>query len=210
MASILGRVVFGFAVVSGVLGVRAAPLISLSSPSDLAQLSVGDQIRVDVTLGGVSLNEFIFVLNARELFPSSLFQVIADPGNISGLSPGPILANASQRDSFNALSSMTSGSVIGNFSDSVPAPSQAIAGNGLFYSFALRAIAPGSGAIQFNPAGTLYASNMSGFNLVPLPSTGPLTFSVTAIPEPASVVMLGVGTLAVVGRVRRRRPPRAD
>jgi hypothetical protein len=206
MASILGRVVLLLmAVMTGTVPVRAAPIIGLASSSDLTQLSVGDQIHVDVTLGGVSLNELIFVLNTRELFPSSLFQVIADPGNSSGLSPGPILSVASQRDSFNALSSITVSSVIGNFSDSMPTPSQAIAGNGLFYSFALRAIAPGSGVIQFNPAGTVYASNLSGFNLAPLPTSGPLTVSVAAVPEPTSAVMLGVGTLAVLAWVLRRR-----
>jgi hypothetical protein len=206
MASILGRIVFVLmTVMTGTVAVRAAPFISLSSPSDLTHLTVGDQIRVDVTLGGVSsFSEYLFVLNTRETFPSSLFQVIADPGNGSGLSPGPVLAVASQRDTFNALSSITVGAVTGNFS-SMPTPSQAITRNGLFYSFALRAIAPGNGAILFDPGGSLYASNMSGFNLAFLGSTGPLSFSVTAIPEPTSAVMIGFGTLALVSWVRRRR-----
>jgi len=206
MASILGRVVFVLmAVMTGTVAVSAAPFVSLSSQSDLTHLTVGDQIAVDVTLSGVSsFSEYLFVLNTRETFPSSLLQVIADPGNGSGLSPGPVLAGASQRDTFNALSSITLGAVTGNFS-SMPTPSEAITGNGLFYSFALRAIAPGNGAIQFDPGRTVYASNLSGFNLASLPSTGPLSFSVTAIPEPTSAVMLGFGTLAMVGWVRRRR-----
>jgi len=206
MASILGRVVFVLmAVMTGTVAVSAVPLVSLSSQSDLTHLTVGDQIRVDVTLGGVSsFSEYLFVLNTRETFPSSLFQVIADSANGSGLSPGPVLAVASQRDTFNALSSITLGAVTGNFS-SMPTPSEAITGNGLFYSFTLRAIAPGNGAIQFDPGRTVYGSNLSGFNLALLPSTGPLSFSVSAIPEPTSAVMIGFGTLAVVGWVRRRR-----
>ena len=177
-----------------------------SSGSDLTRLVVGDEVQVDVTLGGLPLGtDFIFILNTRDLFPASLLQVVANPGNSSGLSPGPILAVASQRDNFNALSSFAAGSVTGIFRDSTPTPSPAIGQNGVYYSFTLRAIAPGTGAIQFDPVGSVYAANDTGFSLAPLPTGGQLGFTITAIPEPASFTMFGIGTIAIVGLVRNRR-----
>ncbi len=108
---------------------------------------------------------------------------------------------------FNALSSLTAGRASGNFSDSSPAPSAAIATNGLYYSFNLRAIAAGSGVISFDPAGTTYAANDTGFNLAPLPTGGPLAFTITSavVPEPSTMVMAASGALMGLGSLWRRR-----
>ena len=70
----------------------AAPVVTLSSPNNLTQLEVGDTVRIDVKLQGLSTNEFIFILNTGVLFPSSLFQPVPDPNNSSGLTPGTILS----------------------------------------------------------------------------------------------------------------------
>ncbi len=79
----------------------ALPIVNLSSPNNLTMLTVGNTVRIDVTLSGLDANDFIFVLNTRELFPSAFFQPIPDPINSSGLTPGPILTLASQRANFN-------------------------------------------------------------------------------------------------------------
>lgn len=186
---------------------NAVPIVNLSSPNNLLLLAVGDTVRIDVTLSGLEANDFIFVLNTRELFPSTFFQPVPDPANSSGLTPGPILVTPAQRASFNALSSLAAGSATGNFSDLNPAPSQAISTNGLFYSFMLRAIAAGSGVIQFDPANTTFAATSTGFNLAPLPTGGPLPFTIApaVVPEPSTMVMAASGALMGLGLFRRRR-----
>jgi hypothetical protein len=191
----------------------AVPIVTLSSPSDLTQLTVGDTARIDVNLQGLSTNEFIFILNTRELFPASLFEPVPDPNNSSGLTPGtilsPTLGTVSQVARFNELSSLTAGAATGNFQDFPN--SAAIGQDGLYYSFTLQAIAPGSGVIQFDPTGTQYFSNQSSppNTLVPLPTGGPLPFTITAgpaaIPEPSSVAMVGLMTMAGLGVAWRRR-----
>ena len=153
----------------------AAPVLTLSSPDDLGALTVGEQVRIDVTLQGLDVgNDFIFVLNSRVLFPAALFDPVPAPTTTSGLTPGSILTTAAQRSSFDAVSSLTDGAAVGNFSDLVPVPSQAISQNGLFYSFLLEVTAPGSGSIALDPANTTYGATSTGFNLAPLPTGGPL------------------------------------
>jgi hypothetical protein len=191
----------------------AAPVVSLSSPDDLTQLTVGDTARIDVNLQGLSTNEFIFILNTGVLFPSSLFQPVPDPNNSSGLTPGtilsPTLGSVSQVARFNELSSLTTGAARGNFQDFPN--SAAIGQEGLYYSFTLQAIAEGSGFILFDPAATQYFSNQSSppNTLVPLPTGAPLAFTITAgtavIPEPSSTAMAGLMTLAGLGYAWRRK-----
>jgi hypothetical protein len=187
----------------------ALPIVSLSSPDDLTQLEVGDTVRFDVTLSGLPTDDFIFVLNTRELFPNSLFAPVPDLTNSSGLTPGPILSLSSQQANFDALSFLGLAGATGNFSDSSPNPSAAISTNGLYYSFTLLATAAGSGVIQFDPAGTTYAANDTGFNLAPLPFNSPLAFAIGAVvPEPSVVVMTASGALMGIGSwwCRRSRP----
>jgi len=193
----------------------AAPIMNLSSPNDLTRLTVGSRVEIDLTLQGLPANDFVFVLNTRELFPSSLFQVVRDPNNSSGLTPGPILFDPSQRSNFNAASSLVAGTATGNFSDSSPNSSVAIAQNGLYYSFILQAISAGSGTISFDPSGTTYAANDTGFNLAPLPTSGsPLAFTITAaaVPEPSALVMAATSAVMMtgVGYGWRRRRRSAD
>jgi hypothetical protein len=194
--------------------VAAGPMLSLSSPNGLSNLSVGDVVRIDVTLSGLDVgNDFIFVLNSRLLFPGSLFDPVPDPVGTSGLTPGPILQTAGQRASFHAVSSLSDGVVVGRFSDLFPTPSQVISQNGLYYSFLLRAEAVGSGAISFDASGNEYASVTTGFNLATLPTGGPLPFTVgpgaTAVPAPPALVLVLTGLILIGGREvsRRRRGP---
>lgn len=206
-----------FAVSLLILGFLVSPTMAdptavLSSPSDLSNLAVGDQFRVDVQLQGLDVgNDFVFVLNTQLSFPGALLDPIPDPLNPSGLTPGPILVTAAQRTSFNAVSSLTDGTVTGNFSDLSPVPSQAISQNGTYYSFLLRAQAPGSSSIAFTSGS--YASTSSGFNLVPLPTGGPLAFTIngTAIPEPSSLALIVTGAmLGMIGCGFRRGKESTD
>ena len=54
--------------------------------------------------------------------------------------------------------------------------SGAIGLNGLYYSFLLKAAAPGSGSIQFDPTqgANQYAANETGFNFAPIADEWPL------------------------------------
>src|SRR5690349_9909165 len=58
---------------------RADLAVSLSSPNDLAHLTVGSQAEIDVTLSGLPAGHFIFNLDTRVLFPSSQFQLVSGP-----------------------------------------------------------------------------------------------------------------------------------
>jgi hypothetical protein len=191
----------------------ATPIVTLSSPSDLNQLTVGQQVQLNVSLQAVSTNEFLFVLDTRELFPSNLFAPVSltpsQPGTGSVFDTSAQVSNFLVGDQ-RGVTFLGAGIAQGNFSDAFPAPTQAIDQNGLYYSFTLQAISAGSGVISFDPAGMLYASGLTGFNLAPLSSGAPLAFTITAgtasVPEPSSVAMMvSAIPLAGIGYWWRRR-----
>jgi hypothetical protein len=118
---------------------------------------------------------------------------------------------ANQPPNFYALSSLNTGNAVGIFNDQSPAASEAINENSLYYSFDLKAIAPGSGNILFDstPGANQYAADDTGFNFAPLPTGGPLAFTIASVPEPASLTLGLVATLVGLGYAgsRRRRNP---
>ncbi len=191
-------------------------LFTLSSPEDLSTLKVGQTFEVDVKLSGLPVgSDFIFNLNTKILFSSSLFQAVSDPTSTSGLtatdSPPSVFGNTLQVANFNAQSSLTAGAAIGNFSESPNTMSGAIGLNGLYYSFILQANAAGSGSISFDstPGANEYAADDTGFNSAPLPTSGPLSFTISpaAVPEPASIVLCGIASLCLGGFKWRNRKP---
>src|SRR4051794_6186353 len=159
---------------------RAASLVSLSSPEDLANLHVGDQARIDVTLSGLASGSFIFNLDTRLLFPSAEFDLISGPTPSKAFGSvffGPDAIADPQLANFNANSGPISGGggVIGNFPDATASGVGAIGQNGLYYSFVVQAIAIGSGSIGFDlntPNANRYSGTETNFNFAPLP-TGP-------------------------------------
>jgi hypothetical protein len=194
----------------------AGPTVFLSSPDNLTDLTVGEVVTIDVNLQGQAVgSDFIFNLNTSVLFPSSEFQTVPDPSNSSGLTTGfgSVFAFqfADQPPNFYALSSLNAGNAIGIFNDQSPSSSEAINENGLYYSFTLKAIATGSGSIGFDPTpgANQYAADDTGFNFAPLPTGGPLSFTISAasVPEPSSITLGLAGLLFSLGcaRLRRRR-----
>ena len=194
----------------------AGPMVTLSSPDNLANLSVGEQVTIDVTLSGLPVgSDFIFNLNTSILFPSTLFQTVPNPGNSSGLTTsigaGFAFQFPDQPPNFYALSSLSAGNAVGIFNDQSPGSSEAINENGIYYSFDLKAIAPGSGQILFDPTpgANQYAADDTGFNFAPLPTGPSLAFTIGAasVPEPSAFALGTVASLVGLGFTwcRRRR-----
>jgi hypothetical protein len=194
-------------------------MVTLSSPQDLEHLTVGEQVTIDVNLQGLPVgSHFIFNLNTSVLFPSSLLQTVPDTYDSSGLTTtfgsGYAFQFASQVPNFYALSLLTAGSATGIFNDEAPASSDAINENGIYYTFDLKAIAAGNGTIAFNTAlgSNEYAADSTNFNFAPLPTGSPLSFTITAIPEPSSLLSLALGIggalLATVAKRPKGRGPR--
>jgi len=194
----------------------AGPIVSLSSPENLTNLTVGELVTVDVNLSGLAVgSDFIFNLNTSVLFPSTQFQTVPDLTNTSGLTTGfggTVFAFQflAQPPNFYALSALNPGNAIGIFNDQSPAPSDAINENGLYYSFTLKAIAAGSGSIGFDPTlgANEYAAVSTNFNYAPLPTGGPLSFAITAVPEPSTFSLGLVSSLVGLGYAwcRHRKP----
>ena len=49
----------------------------LMSSADLNNLSVGDQVQIDVNLGGLATRNFVFNLFTQVAFPSAQFQLVS-------------------------------------------------------------------------------------------------------------------------------------
>jgi hypothetical protein len=192
--------------------VFAGPMVTLSSPNDLTNSSVGQQVEIDVTLSGLPVgSDFIFNLNTKVLFPTTMFPIVPNLSNSSGLTTGFGTGFAfqfpDQPPNFYALSALNAGDAIGIFNDQSPASSEAINENGLYYSFTLKASAPGSGSIEFDPTpgANQYAADDTGFNFAPLPTGGPLLFTIASVPEPSTLTLGLVASLVGLGYARSRR-----
>jgi hypothetical protein len=201
--------------------------LTLSSPDNLSALTVGQTFEVDVKLSGLpfpnNTTDFVFNLNSKVLFSSSLFTTVPDASTLSGLTAtvtaGSVFDNVVQGPlqvanfDFNSAANggLSAGSATGIFAQTPNTNSGAIGLNGLYYSFLLKATSVGSGSIQFDPTpgANEYAADDTGFNYAPFSSLGgPLSFTIgsAAVPEPSSIVMgaIGVVVLAYAGHARRR------
>lgn len=207
---------FALLMTCGLLASRASayPILTLSSSTDLANLTVGQEFQVDVRLSGLEVGtEFIFILNSKVLFDGLLLDPIgALSATFGGDSVFQVVASVPQVDRFNAMSSLTDGVATGNFQDFPD--SAAINSNGVYYSFTLKAAGVGSGTIGFDAAGTTYFSlltNQTNPNSLVAMATGdPLQYNIlaAAVPEPSALAMSASGVLlcgAYWLRSRRKR-----
>jgi hypothetical protein len=179
---------------------------TLSSPQDLSHLTVGELVTIDVNLQGLVFgSDFIYDLDTKVVFSSSLFQ---SSGLTTSYGPasGYAFYYSGQPPAFFSTSSLGAGDAVGIFNNSVSAPP--INQNGIFYSFTLEAIATGSGSISFdNSVATdnQYASNTTpNFFYIPLPTSSPMSVSISSVPEPSSLGLGVVASLVGFGLTWRR------
>jgi hypothetical protein len=193
---------------------HGASLVTLSSPNDLAHLTVGSQAEIDVTLSGLPADDFIFNLETRVVFPSSELQLVSGPTPSKAFGSvffGPDNIADPQLADFNANSGpIPGGGVIGNFLDETASGVGAIGQNGLYYSFVVQAIEPGSGTIAFDlttPDANRFSGTETNFAFAPLPTGPALTFTIASVPEPTSGLLVLIGMSASgLWIVRKARP----
>ncbi len=119
-------------------------LLTLSSPDDLSSLTVGQTTHVDVTLSGLLVGEQLVTLTSGVSFDGPLL------GTPTAIQAGSIVPNplASPLD-FQTVSA--AGAAHASFLTFSNNASEQIVSNGILYGFDFKAIAPGSGTLQFDP-----------------------------------------------------------
>lgn len=171
---------------------NAELMLSLSSPDDLANLTVGQDITVNVTLSGLMASEELESLGADIPIDDAVFSTPNAP------SAGPIVPDAAAN--FDVFSSADSDLVTGAFFLDVG--TTGIVTNGLFYSFTMMIDASGSGEIALDGDSTF--AELVGGQAASVTTGGPLAYTVI-IPEPATLAIFGVAGLTLL-KPHRRRP----
>lgn len=180
---------FAFGIVGFAVGVRAdsIPKLVLSSPDDLSHLIAGQTITVDVSLQDLDTS-------GSDGFPFLAADVTYDPslfGDAFNINPGAIVP-----DPADFLPDQGTGLAGGAF---IPFGPEVINANGLFFSFQITSLQPGSGVFDFDRSAVFpYSSDDSsltnGFG-------DPLAFtvegSVATAPTP-SPIWAGAALLAIV------------
>ena len=166
-------------------------------------------VEIDLSLSGLPFpnnqTDFIFNLNTKILFDSSLFQAIPDPTSSSGLTavvaPGSVFDNNVQGPlqiaNFNALSSLTAGAANGNFAEYSQYEFRGHWPERPLLLVHAQGVAAGHRPISFDPTpgANEYAANETGFNYAPLITNGNLSFTISqaTVPEPSSIALLAIG-----------------
>jgi hypothetical protein len=156
----------------------------ISSPDNLSNIQVGQTISFEIALAGLAPNATLDALGATvQIQAASLFSTpVITPGNIlpagGGFFAGP---NAGIAD--------------GTYDMLFNATNTPINSDGIFFSFQVQAVNPGSGTIDFSSI-----SAFQGFDPVLLTNGTPdgLAFTIlssqpTSTPEPSTVLLSGIG-----------------
>lgn len=168
----------------------------LSSPDNLSDLKVGQQVTLQVSLSGASSANFLDSLTTDVAFPSGTF-------SISQISPGAIVPDTT---GFQSGFNNSSGS--GSYDDLFANSGSPITSNGAFFSIRATAAMAGTGTVTL-------ANQIAfqGFNqITPSDDTpgGGLSFDISpssAVPAPPGLVLASSGAtlLLLVGSLRARR-----
>jgi len=181
--------------------------MSMSSPDDLANLTVGQTFTVNVSLGALGAGEQLQTLTGGVDFPSALL------GSPVSISPGAIVPNplANPLD-FQTVSGV--GQADASFVTFSMNAAEHITSNGVFYSFTLTALAVGSGQIEFDTLaliGEQFDPNDPQLPILrPISVGAPLDFTIKSSgggPGPIGVPLPAAawGGLALIGVLGIRR-----
>lgn len=201
----------------GAVGATQAVLsLELSSPDDLANLTVGDTATIEVSLAGLdtTANEQLVSLEGSVLLPSGIF------GSPTNITPGAIIPNPLD-DPFDFGPADFPGEATAFFFTFSTDPNFQITTNGVFFTFDVTAGTAGSGEIAINPDPFSRGAELVGLNAplgsvpVDVDAGPPLAFNVTdppgpgpgssgAVPEPLTAT-LGVLSLGVLKMATCRR-----
>lgn len=187
----------------GLSHLPAAPiLVSLSSPDDLSNLTVGQTVTINVNVSNFAADDMVNLLSADVLVPASSFGVPTLPvpgaavpdagGSLLVVIPGPHVASVTY--------------------DDLIVPSSPMTADGVFFSFMMEVTGIGSGQIQFDPNAPPQIIGTNNMGDLDVEVGDPLNFNVnsgpeTVIPEPSSVLAWFVvgSALGLVCWQRRRR-----
>ena len=166
---------------------RADLMLSISSPDDLSDLTVGQEFLIQVSLSGLTTEEL----------DSLAVDVVVDEAGFSN--PSTPLAGAivpSPADNFDPFSFADPDLVTGAFL--LESGVTGIDTNGVFFVFTMAVAEVGSGTIGFDPGSALAITTSDEFLEIIEGAAVPYT----AIPEPMTISILG---FAMIGWLRRRR-----
>jgi hypothetical protein len=172
-----------------------------SSTIPLNDLNAGQSVMFDVNLSGLDVagGQTIGTLGGTVVFSANLL------GTPTVLASGPIVP-----DPTGFLSSISGGVADSTYSIVFSNSGSAITANGTFFTFdvTVQPKVAGSGVFSLNPSqgGFLDAFDANGNPLAIEAGTDlPFTVLGAAVPEPSTLLMMGIGLITILGLRRRLR-----